>query len=73
MKRSHLVQMMYPEGSIVRFLGDDWLDSLQGCAGLVVEHDVFGSHGDSMRILVNGKMIDIVYDEFEDFEMEIIQ
>lgn len=73
MKRSHLVQMMYPEGSIVRFLGEDWLDSLQDKVGLIVEHEVARSHEESMRIFVDGRMIDIIYDEFEDSEMELVQ
>ena len=64
---------MYPEGSMIRFLGEDWLDSLQDKVGLVVEHDVLTSHEESMRIFVDGRMIDIIYDEFEDAELDLVQ
>ena len=64
---------MYPEGSLVRFLGDLWLDSVKGEIGLVVEHGTLCAYEESMRVLVNNRSIDIIYGEFEDSEMELVQ
>ena len=74
MKRSHFHQMMYPAGSIIRFLGRDWNDEIQNALGLIIEHCIVCAYGEeSMRILVNGKALDISYGDIRDDELELVQ
>jgi hypothetical protein len=65
--------MMYPEGSLVQFLGDEWLGTLKGEIGIVVEHDSYDCYEESMKVLVIGKTINIIYDEFKDSELALVQ
>lgn len=68
--------MMYPVGCLLAFRGDDWLDDLKDVHGVVLSHDNDDSCGgteEAMQVLVNGKIISILCDEFEDEEIELIE
>jgi hypothetical protein len=70
MKRSHLVQLMHPEGSIVKFVGDEWRVDLRESLGIVIAHNTH-LPGDeaTMDVMCNGSVVSVIYDEFQDHEL----
>lgn len=73
MKHYLAVLMTFPIGSIVVFRGSEWLDDLKDSIGIVVGHSTEESVDPTLDILVNGRVIAILCDEFEEEELELIE
>lgn len=65
--------MMYPVGCLLVFRGDDWLDDLKDSHGIVIGHNDAQIGDEAMQVLVNGRVIDILCDEFNDEELELVE
>jgi hypothetical protein len=66
------VLKLYPVGSLVAFRGDEWLETLGDCIGIIVAHDWKSMLGYVLVVLVNGHTIDIMADEFDTRELELV-
>lgn len=73
MKHYLAVLMTFPVGSMVAFRGRLWLDNLTDSIGIVVGHSSDESVDPSLEILVNGQVITVLCDEFEEEELELIE
>ncbi len=64
----------YPIGSLVRFEGDEWLDAITDCVGIVLDHVQSPLTGDpALAVWVNGGIIYLPKDEFDFIELCLIQ
>lgn len=62
----------FPAGSLIRFMGDEWLSDLQGKTGLVVAHTIIWGEP-AIKVLVDGKNLDLPISEIDADIPEIIR
>jgi hypothetical protein len=66
------IKSEFPVGSLVRFVGDNWLSDISGTVALVTGHTVVWGEP-AISFLVNGSQLDLPESEISQDEVDLIR
>jgi hypothetical protein len=66
------IKSEFPVGSLVRFVGDNWLSDISGTVALVTGHTVAWGEP-AISFLVNGSQLDLPESEISQDEVDLIR